>query len=42
MGTASADRTLEEAAASAPAGVRKIAKAALAEPAPPRRRKEKE
>lgn len=40
MGTASADRTLEEAAASAPGAVRKIAKAALAEPAPPRRRKE--
>jgi hypothetical protein len=40
MGTASADRTLEEAAASAPGPVRKIAKAALAEPAPPRRRKD--
>jgi hypothetical protein len=40
MGTASADRTLEEAAASAPGAVRKIAKAALAEPAPPRRRKD--
>jgi hypothetical protein len=42
MATASADRTLEEAASSAPGGVKKIAKAALAEPAPPRRRKEKE
>lgn len=43
MGTASADRVLEEAAASAPGAVRKIAKAALAEPAPPRRtRKERE
>jgi len=40
MGTASADRTLEEAAASAPGAVRKIARAALAEPAAPRRRKE--
>ena len=40
MGTASADRTLEEAAASAPGAIRKVAKAALAEPAPPRRRKE--
>jgi hypothetical protein len=39
MGTPSADRALEEAASSAPGGVRKIAKAALAEPAP-RRRKE--
>ena len=39
-GTASADRTLEEAAASAPGAIRKVAKAALAEPAPPRRRKE--
>jgi HEAT repeat protein len=39
MGTPSADRALEEAATSAPGGVRKIAKAALAEPAP-RRRKE--
>jgi len=42
MATASADRTLEEAASSAPGSVKKIAKAALAEPAPPRRRKEKE
>ena len=42
MGTASADRTLEEAASSAPGAVKKIAKAALAEPAPARRRKEKE
>jgi HEAT repeat protein len=40
MGTASADRTLEEAAASAPGAIKKIAKAALAEAAPPRRRKE--
>jgi len=40
MGTASADRALEEAAASGPGAVRKIAKAALAEPAPPRRRRE--
>lgn len=40
MGTAGADRVLEEAAASAPGAVRKIAKAALAEPAPPRRRKD--
>lgn len=39
MGTAGADRVLEEAAASAPGAVRKIAKAALAEPAT-RRRKE--
>ena len=42
MGTASADRTLEEAASSAPGAVKKVARAALAEPAPPRRRKEKE
>ena len=42
IGTASADRTLEEAASSAPGAVKKIAKAALAEPAPARRRKEKE
>jgi hypothetical protein len=40
MGTPGADRVLEEAAASAPGAIRKIAKAALAEPAPPRRRKE--
>ncbi len=40
MTTPSADRALEEAAASAPSAVRKIAKASLAEPAPPRRRKE--
>jgi hypothetical protein len=40
MATASADRTLEEAATSAPGAIRKVAKAALAEPAPPRRRKE--
>jgi len=40
MGTPAADRTLEEAASSGPGAVRKIAKAALAEPAPPRRRKE--
>lgn len=39
MGTPSADRTLEDAANSAPAAIRKIAKAALAEPATPRRRK---
>jgi hypothetical protein len=37
MGLPSADRVLEEAAASGPGGVRKIAKAALAEPAPVRR-----
>lgn len=43
MGTAGADRILEEAAASGPGGVRKVAKAALAEPAPPRRtRRERE
>jgi len=40
MGTSSADFALEEAATSGPRAVRKIAKAALAEPAPPRRRKE--
>ena len=40
MGTAGADFALEEAATSGPGGVRKIAKAALAEAAPPRRRKE--
>ncbi len=37
MGTPGADRVLEEAAASAPGAIRKVAKAALAEPAPPRR-----
>jgi hypothetical protein len=37
MGTPGADRVLEEAAASARGAVRKIAKAALAEPAAPRR-----
>jgi hypothetical protein len=37
MGRSSADFALEEAAASGPGGVRKIAKAALAEPAPVRR-----
>ncbi len=36
MAHPSADRVLEEAAASGPGAVRKIAKAALAEPAPPR------
>ena len=36
MGTPSADRALEEAASSGPGAVRRIAKAALAEPAPPR------
>jgi HEAT repeat protein len=36
MGQPSADRVLEEAAAAGPGGVRKIAKAALAEPAPVR------
>jgi HEAT repeat protein len=40
MGTPAADRALEEAASSGPGAVRKIATAALAEPAPPRRRKE--
>ena len=40
MGTPAADRVLEEAVTSAPGGVRKIAAAALAEPAPPRRRKD--
>ena len=40
MGTPGADRVLEEAATSGPAALRKIAKAAQAEPAPPRRRKE--
>ena len=43
MGTSGADRILEDAAASGPGAVRKIAKAALAEPAPPRRtRRERE
>jgi hypothetical protein len=44
MGHPAADRTLEEAAQSGSGGVRKIARAALAEPAPTRqlRRKEKE
>jgi HEAT repeat protein len=43
MGTAGADRILDEAAASGPGAVRRIARAALAEPAPPRRtRKERE
>ena len=43
MGTPGADRVLEEASTSAPGGVRKIARAALLEPAPSRRgRKEKE
>lgn len=43
MGTGGADRLLEEAAASGPSAVKKIAKAALAEPAPPRRvRKDRE
>ena len=37
MGHSAADFTLEEAATSGPGGVRKIAKAALAEPAPLRR-----
>ncbi len=40
MGTPGAERALEEAASSGPGGVRKIVKAAMAEPAPPRRRKE--
>jgi hypothetical protein len=40
MGNPSADRVLEDAAASAPGRIRKIAKAALAEPAAPRRRKD--
>jgi hypothetical protein len=40
MGTPGADFALEEAATAGPRAVRKIAKAALAEPAPPRRRKE--
>jgi hypothetical protein len=42
MGTPGADRTLEEAAATGPSAVRKIAKAALAEPAPPRRQARRE
>ena len=40
MGTVGGDRVLEEAAQSGPGAVRKIAMAVLAEPAPPRRRKE--
>ncbi len=40
MGTPSADYALEEAATAGPRGLRKIAKDALTEPAPPRRRKE--
>jgi hypothetical protein len=36
MAHPSAERVLEEAVASGPGGVRKIAKAALAEPAPVR------
>lgn len=40
MGTPGADRVLEEASTGGPRAVRKIAKEALAEPAPPRRRKE--
>ena len=40
MGTSGADFALEEAATSGPRAVRKIAKAALAEPASPRRRKD--
>jgi hypothetical protein len=44
MGTPGADRVLEEAATSAPGAVKKIARAALLEPAPPKRaaRREKE
>jgi HEAT repeat protein len=43
MGTPGADRALEEAVTDGPGGARKVARAALAEPAPPRRlRKEKE
>jgi HEAT repeat protein len=44
MGTLAGDRVLEEAATSAPGGVRKIARAALLEPAPRKRpaRKEEE
>jgi hypothetical protein len=40
MGTPSADRALEEAVTAGPGAVRKIAVAALAEPATPRRRRE--
>ena len=40
MGTPSADFVLEEASSSGPRALRKIARAALAEPTPPRRRKE--
>jgi HEAT repeat protein len=40
MGTSGADSALEVAASSGPRAVRKIAKAALAEPAAPRRRKD--
>ena len=40
MGTPSADHVLEEASVAGPRALRKIAKEALAEPAPPRRRKE--
>ena len=43
MGTAGADRVLEEAATSGPGAVKKTARAALLEPAPPRRtRKDKD
>ena len=43
MGTEAADRVLEEAATSAPGAVKKIAKAAMLEPAPPKRaRREKD
>jgi hypothetical protein len=42
MGTPGADRILEEAAAAARGAVRKIAKAALAEPATPRRQPRRE
>jgi hypothetical protein len=40
MGTPGADRVLEEAITYGPGGVKKIAAAVLAEPAPPRRRKD--
>jgi hypothetical protein len=40
MGTPAADRVLEDAVSSGPGGVRKIALAALSEPAPPRRKKD--
>ena len=40
MGTPGADRVLEEAVTYGPGGVKKIAVAILAEPAPPRRRKD--